>query len=386
MLWPYGVRYRWGMSLDASNFEEKIDNVAPSSAGLGLRSGQATLPLYVRVNMTKVPGYDGEVLNADSPVQPIDLLNAPQAVLGGVNTDVGDGRLNRLMPLAHPQWPFLYASAIQSVRGVGRPFKVASISPLEAQPMPAFSLYPVYEFVIQFANRAEAILPDEDIELVDFDPGWTDVDGNPATGDQTYATEWMRFTDYQVVPQNDWVTCNVGSGFVFETSGGSGDTTTDPGAGGGAVYAAMPRILLPNEVVKFTWKQVPFRYYSSANSYLRRFRGKINQFDWYDWKAGELLYMTCNPIRYTPPILQPVNWIFGTTVVEKWCDMELIFLSTRRNGVNLPTPSNANFIAAGHNLMPWQGDNQFYYVRSASTQYPTFTSFPVELLFTDPDV
>jgi hypothetical protein len=324
--------------------------------------------------MTNVPNYSNSAnLNADSEVLPLDLLNAPQVILGAVNTTgPGDGRIQRLLPLAHPQWPWLYANNIVSVRGIGECVKFNSISPLEAEPMPAFALYPVYEFVIEFGSVPYAVLSDDDIETATFTTPWVDVN-NQAAAEQTYATEWWRFTDYQVVPQNDWLTGTIGSSTVFQTEGGSGDKTTDPGAKGGAVFPAMPRILLPNEIIRLVWHMVPWRFYSSPNSYLRRFRGRINQLPWYDWDAGELLYMGASPLRFTPPILQPVNWLHGSVTVGKWCDLELSFIGTKRNGVNLPSSlPNDNYLAAGHNLLPWQGDNQFYYARSLPTQFPSF--------------
>lgn len=370
------------MVLDAASFAEEVHDNAPSTASFSLANGRAHMAFILPVNMTQVADYGGPVFNESSQVQPLDLLGMSQVILGGVNTDVGDGRLNRILPFAHPQWPWLYAEGY-SVQGIGAPVLTASISPLEALQMPAFALYPTYRVTMEFTNRNYAVLNDFDIETATYT--WWDVDGS--TQENLIAMEWLRFTDYQAVPQNDWVTASIGNGFVFVTEGGSGDSKTDPN---NAPYAGMPRILLPNEIIKMTWRQVPFRYYSSPNSFLRRFRGRINQFAWYNWGKGELLYLNCNPIRFTPPILQPANWLLGATTVDKWCDLELFFLATRREGVNVPTPENNNFIAAGHNLMPWQADNQFYYTQSPNpplgTGAPTFYSFPFELLWTDPDV
>lgn len=371
------------MVLDAAaSLQETIADHSPSGASFNLRRGLAKIPFILRVNMTQVPGYTGPVMNEDSQVQPIDLLGMSQAILGGVNTDVGNGRLSRILPLAHPQWPWLYA-VHYDVRGIGAPVFTAGISPLEALPMPAFALYPVYEVTIDFENRDYAVLPDDNIETLPWT--WFDVDGS--TQETTIAMEWLRFTSYQAQPQNDWVTATIGNGLRFITANGSGNTGTDPGAKGGAPIPTMPRALLPNEIIKMTWHFVPYRYYSSPNSYLRRFRGRINQFAWYNWGRGELLYLNANPIRFTPPLLQPANWIFGSTTVDKWCDLELYFMATKRDGVNVPSSvTNPNSVAAGHNLLPWHGDNQFYYAENPATHMPFFQSFAMELLFTDPDV
>ena len=368
------------MSLSASDFLEKIDGVAPATVSFDLQHGRATLPLYVRVNRTQTAAAAGLAdQNADSPVLPIDLIGAPQTILGGVDTSIGTGRLTRLLPFAHPQWPWLYASAVSSVRGIGTPAKATSISPLEAEPLPYFSLYPIYEFTVEFTTRNYAVLPDDEIFVIDFPTPWTDLNNIEAVpGDQFYATEWWRFTEYQVAPQTDWATSNIGSDFIFQTLSGNSPGST--------VFPAMPRMLMPNDVVKMTWHQVPYRYFSSPNSWLRLLRGYINQFAWYDWEAGELLYLSCNPIRYTPPILQPIQWIEGTTTVEKWATMELTFLSTRRVGQDLPASApSANYIIGGHNLLPWHGNRKFYYTKSNTTSAPSFYSAPFELLWTDPD-
>lgn len=370
------------MTILQQDFVEVVGDHSPSTASFSLKEGRATMTLQVRVNRTSVQGATGD-LNPDSEVLPDDLLRAPFTILGGINSSVGDGRLRRTLPLAHPQWPWLYADRIASVRGIGGPpVKLGSITPLEAVPLDYYALYSVYEFVVEFSSRNYAVLSDDDIDVPLFDKPWVDFDGKTAPQqDQTYASEWKRFTDYQTVPQNDWATGQIGSDFIYQTGDGTG-----PGANGGLPFMGMPHVLIPNEVIKLTWYSVPFRYYSSQYSYLRRFRGRINYLDFYDWKDGQLQFVCANPIRFTPPLLQPVNWLQGAQTVDKWCDIEMIFLATYRDGVNLPSqPANANYIVGGHNLLPWQGDRQFYYVQSKAKSVPLWASFPFQLLFTDPD-
>jgi hypothetical protein len=229
---------------------------------------------------------------------------------------------------------------------------------------------------------------------------WYDTDGSSKTN--TFAQEWNRFTDYEPHPQNDNITAQFGT-LVFQTA-----TNAVPGganAGSSVIAPGMPRIFLPNQLVQFTWYQVPYRYISSAKSYIRTLMGRVNQNDWYDWKSGELLYLNYKPHRYTPPVQKESLWIPGAFSTEKWCNIEFTFLSTSRVGSNLPTgdlPSkptlqtaNHNWVAAGHNLLPWFGNDTtgkkgFYYAvnptDTAGNKSPTWPSFPFELLFTDPDI
>ena len=54
---------------------------------------------------------------------------------------------------------------------------------------------------------------------------------------------------------------------------------------------------------------------------------------------------------------------------------------------------NANWVVGGHNLLPWLTTRKYYYATtydpaSPATQakwFPSYNSFPFELLFTDPD-
>jgi hypothetical protein len=159
--------------------------------------------------------------------------------------------------------------------------------------------------------------------------------------------------------------------------------------------AQMP---LPNETIKIIWYRVPYRYVKSANSYLNRFRFRVNQKAWENYGPGELLYAGYTPRRFSPPIvgLDPA-WESGVFSTEKLCDITLEFIRTSREAETIPSTTlppysdtNRSWVMAGHNLLPHFRDRKFYYasVNNAdpTKQFPMFLSFPLELLFVDPDV
>src|SRR5581483_3263460 len=126
-------------------------------------------------------------------------------------------------------------------------------------------------------------------------------------------------------------------------------------------FTAMPKMFLNNELIKLTWYQVPMRYYTSPNSYLRRFRGRVNQNAWNttnfgNYAAGELLYLGCNLKRYTPPLANAVYVLQpGLDDFVKYCNLEIMLLYTKRplGAGPLHAPGNDNYVVGGHNLNPY---------------------------------
>lgn len=325
---------------------------------------------------------------------PTDLQNAIQQIIGNTSTNVGDGRLQRILPLAHPVFPFWYASNITSIRGAGQPTQAQAFPALEASAFPNYLLYPRYEFTVEFSPRDYAVLADSTI--VRYLGGWNDST-SANISPVIFTSEWLRYTDFTVEPQFDTITTQLGQQ-VFKTQSGSA-----PGGSTPAVFAAMPKRFLPNQLVKFVWRQVPYRYITSPKSYIGRYPGNINQNPFYIWPAGSLLYLGFRPFRYTPPIPQLYQWVdlngdFAFTT-QKLCNIEFNFLLTTRTGTDVPAgpnpkrpevqAANSNWIAAGHNLQPWFKNFNFYYTTvqdsTPANQVPSWFSFPFELLFTDPD-
>ncbi len=315
-----------------------------------------------------------------------DLLQAKiLELVGNTNYGAGDGRLQRQLPKKYPFFSRLYCAGVPEVVGVGKPDTLAADDP-DPHTLPYYALYPQYVFKVDFTTRNYNLAEDDQISLVE--DVWYDEQGNGVS--IRYANEWLRFTDYKYEPQANFATAKYGQ-TVFRT-GTADPSGTNPNK---VPFPGEPRVLLPDALVRFTWYMVPERYVTSPRSYLQRFRGMINQTDWYRWKAGELLYLNFTPTRYTPPFPEQES-VDGVLSDEKLVNIEFTFLETKRTldeSLGLPEVSNRNFIAAGHNLMPWFKTRQFYYVTSQdrdhpddpALQVPLFFSAPFPLLFTDPD-
>lgn len=347
------------------DYKEKAkDFPSPSTAGFSYDGGKAVVPLYL-----EEPAVE-------------DIYTAIEELLGTTSLETGDGKLNRTLPIAHPLYTWLFVSNISNIQGLGQYTKESASEELEAPSLPFFAFYDWYEFMVEFAPRAYRITSDANIPMLNG--SWYDDTGNQQQFE--YFPEWLRYTDWEYVPAFEALKAQGGQ-YVFKGSS----------CASGRSYIAMPRMYLPNMILKFRWYQVPYRYIYSANSYLDRWIGRINQNDWYEWEAGELLYLGFNAKRYTPPIPNKDAIFPGAISAEKLCDIELSFLRTKRTASDLLTaPSNQNFIQKGHNLLPWLVDRKFHYAQTnpeidpsqvctTPSPTPSFFSFPLEVMFTDPD-
>jgi hypothetical protein len=264
------------------------------------------------------------------------------------------------------------------------------------QPLPFFTLYDHYEIEVSYQSSNYPVL--NDLAIDTLSSVW--YQPPPAQANQqtkfTYAFEWQRYLTWLQVPQNDWITGIAGQS-RFETGDNTLPGNADPTKA--VSFQGMPRMWLPNQMVRLLWHQVPWRYVYSANSYLNRYLGMVNQFDFFDignlnflFPAGSLLYLGYNPVSYMSPAAVIQQWVGGIDVTTMLVDLELIFLYTNRKQTNVPNVPNRNFIPSGHNLEPYFPLRNFFYTyfvddsgNGAANSYPYWFSFPVELLFTDPD-
>lgn len=372
-----------------SYLERTADN-SPASASFGPRSQTATAP-YITTPVT----FD------DMPNRLID-------VLGYTGTKIQDGanagKINRVLPLRHPQYQWLFADWFRP-RGVGISAILTTPSPGQGSSIiPQFPLYATYDADISFSQRDYNSWQDADIKAY-ADTGYK-KDGSSYS--YTYATEWLRFCIFELAGLNTFINAQQGQ-MKFRASGSGGSAQPD-----GLQYQDNPRLFLPDSALKVKWYAVPYRYLTSANSYLRNFIGHINQYDWGDtqtsntpafgpYKAGSLLYHGARPLAIYSNVV-PDEGLLAFNMSNGFsrsrvCDLELEFTFTARtigsDSGNVPDMSsvNKNWIVAGHNLLPWLTTRKFYYATTfdpanPATQaswFPTYNSFPFSLYFTDPD-
>lgn len=97
--------------------------------------------------------------------------------------------------------------------------------------------------------------------------------------------------------------------------------------------------------------------------------------------------------RYTPPNPGTFTWSNEVISNDKLVDIEFVFKRfdpVKLTGGKLPPVfANDNYIAAGHNLLPWlAGVNKGYYYAEGGTNVaksPLYLSYPFQLMFADPD-
>ncbi len=275
-----------------------------------------------------------------------------------------------------------------------------------AATFPGYLLYPNYEIVVASSRVPYPVSPDSSI--VKNNVIW--YDDTDTQQSYAYYPEWLRFTDYTGDPQEEWLEQQRGTTY-FQTSDNS-----EPGSNAQGTSQQSVRMLMPNNLFRMKWTGVPLRYVLSQNSYLSRFRGRINQNAWNGplgpdinqplgasfpagtagvFATGQLLYVGFKYTSYLPVL--PVTFsLFGSFIdYSRLCDIDLFFLDTTRTVTLPPTqpsaptsPAGRNIVVNGWNALPYLPLRKFYYGYNsdlAGHKNPLFYSFPLELLFSDPD-
>lgn len=378
--------------------EEAADSIAPHSISFTMNDGRVNAPYYLK-----------------DVVDEIDFEKRILEILG-YNLEGTDGRIHRVLPRSYGLCPFLLASSINLV-GYGVPEELrvvtddgddpgeielnlladptlANFRPRPIRPRTIAEAYALYSrgytAVVEFLQRSYHPLPDDDVGT--RVATWFDEHGDPQN--YYYAEEWKRFTEVDQKFSPKIITATQGQ-LTFRTGDGSAPHRQ--------CFAGSPRLPYPEKTLTVLWRQVPYRYLSSPKSFLERFANKVNQHPFtiqgYSFEPGELLFMDFDYSRYTPPFPFFEDDEETRYALEKWVDLKLIFGVARRHAVSPPTLPNRNWIPAGWNVLPWFGPNfsrrrGFHYAGSfdpidpddKKSWMPLFESFPMELLFTDPDV
>lgn len=334
----------------------------PSTVAISMKQSKATLSGFI----------DPAIMASD------EIINE---VIGGTVAGGSDGKLQRSLPLGHPEYPYLFADDITR-DGIGEP-TYAEAEPLdfEAPVIGHYATWSNYKHTINFSTRPYAVLKDESIEMQEIT--WYDDEGNATT--DSYPTEWWRYTDYEELPASEYIRADRGQ-YVFSNQVGGGKPD--------ATVKAPGEIKTPKNtsILKFYWYQVPYSYITSDNSYLKAGLNRINQLDWYGYAAGTLLFVGMDQTRYTPPNPEYDTWFDTATFsTEKLVDITMTFV--RFNPPELtadempdPMPTLGCDVVGGHNLLPYLagGTGKFYYGTNPDGR-PLNRSYPFQLLFCNPD-
>jgi hypothetical protein len=369
----------------ALSYAEALATGYPST-GISIGGGKSTRMYRVHVDETR------------------DMLEFINLFLGYTNDHVTDGRLDRIPPLADPEYQWMACSAITSIKPIlGRPSAGISVAPPiggvpDIPRVPTFGVYSDFDVVVEFSPRKFPMVGN-DVLPMQHASWWPDKDNDSTDTLQAYdwAPETQRYTTEPMFTNAfEFVTAQRG-GMKF---------ITDPAKtyGGEPVnnnfFAGKLKMGLPNQMVRATTVGMPYRYFTSGQSYVTggtirdTWLGRINQnpvtIAAYTFPIGSLLYLGYDVEMYTPPVPASDTYFAGPPPVvtqEKLMNLTLLFSHTLRFVSDLTTtpPTNKNAVRQGHNLLPYVVSGKFHYVESDPSKRPLFKSAPLELLWTDPD-
>lgn len=323
------------------------------------------------------------------------LWNKIIEVIGTVSAD-GSGALQRSPGMVDPIYHSLFAEDVFVKVPSGELYAATSSLPvgLAIPNIVGHAGYQGYEFTIKFRNRPYPILPDSRMRRQEVRFYW--IDGTQRS--MYYYKEWLRHAYFTLGDRPSFITATVGTQMKFRAPGSPAGLGID-----NTPYTGLPDMMLPDVDVFFHWYQVPQRYLESKNSFLVRFKNFINQRKFLNWPAGSLLYVGPKVTKvYTPPVFLGPDLPFdadpaliGSFFGDKLVDITLHFIKTSRTTIYpVGDPTNPNWLAAGHNLMPHFLTRSFNYASAdlpgkappdPTKQFPTYFSIPYELLFQDPD-
>lgn len=299
--------------------------------------------------------------------------------------------LIRTLPLRHPIMPW-YCIGCNSFQGYGQPYipKVNPFQPFIPQ-VAKWCLYQNWRLQLNFQPLPYPVLSNQVLG------NWEDGEwyrDNGTLQKYTYAKEWERMCIYTPQQSDDNVTAQHGY-LAFNALNLPENART---------FLAQPRLYLNNEKMSITWLNVPFSYITSNYSYLKRFRGRVNQSSWStknfgSFGPGEVLYLGYSTKIYNQPFDNNTYAYPGFNIPDfkRNCDITLNFMTTNRTLEEVPLnePQNPNWIAGGFNLQPFIGDgtepNSRTFLYASTTPHsgafsrPLFDSFPIQILFSNPD-
>jgi len=341
---------------------ERIASRNPSVAGFSLmEGGRATMKLII-----------------DEP----RMEEACKEILG--YAEAGLERIVRTLPVAHPQFPWLYAERISSIEGLEFFAKYDSNENLgdtfvQVPMLENYARYNKYELTIEFTPRPYALQLDINLGRNKID--W--FDENNVAQSNFYYPEWARFFEILYKPSAEYITA-VGGQLVWKM-----DANNALGMQNKTVSGGQIRSLMQSTALEMKWYCVPYSYVTSTNSNINKCLGHVNYDTFYGHKGGKLLLVGAEITRvYCPPFPKFTAWNGGAGGLpsqNKLCDITFHVLLKDIEPKNAYTVTMDNNMTNGHNLVLAGFDNNHYYVENSNSGKPLYPSYPFQLLFTNPD-
>jgi len=340
---------------------ERIASRNPSVAGFSLmEGGRATMKLII-----------------DEP----RMEEACKEILGYAKA--GNKKIERTLPVAHPQFPWLYAERISSIEGLEFFAKYDSKENfgtfIQSPVLENYARYSKYELTIEFNPKPYALLIDS--SLVQNKIDWYN-ESNVAQSD-IYFPEWARFFEILYKPSAEYITA-VGGQLVWKMDVNNALGMQDKTVSGGQI-----RSLMQSTALEMKWYCVPYSYVTSTNSNINKCLGHVNYETFLGHEGGKLLLVGAEVNRvYSPPFPEFTAWnggLGGLPSQNKLCDITFHVLLKDIEPKNAYTVTNFNNMTNGHNLVLAGFDNNHYYVENSNSGKPLYPSYPFQLLFTNPD-
>lgn len=403
---------------------ERIGSQSPNGANFSSDGNSRATMTYI------IDGY-GVDAQSSNP-----LVRFCQEALGTTSINGDNGALIRTPPMAHPQYRWLYADKISSIRGIGLlrqdqndpSSELIGFQTLATQSFqltaPYFGIYAKYEVTVEFGAKPYLALGDDAMNALSGafpdiykitgagaiyynDNGQSqNVIGNPYR-------EYIRYTTFISETSAEYLTLKGGS-YKF-SSDFNGNPTGSLNINDVEIPGFYGKTLIPKTTLKMTWFDVPYNFVNPtdpASTNIYSGLGRVNQNNFFGYAPGKLLYAGFSYTQkmknqftrdiddyLTSNILnsQSLNEILLADITFNF--LFLPFNSYSKNGGPYPAqskgvinPQNLSYVNAGHNLAQANANLKYYPVISkdltgakappeSQRKKPPYLSYPFELMF-----
>ena len=333
------------------------------------------------------------------------------------------GKIKRILPLAHPYFPWLYCTAITDITGNAYvnsvPFeatdnfgKEVAGKDLLQSTAPYWNMYREYTVKAEFSQRSYTVVNDSEItttanNLVDFYSSKNTSD-TPDFPLMPVYDEWSRFCTVEYDIEGQFLSAEQGQ---FKMLSKRPTVQVQPTPMKGNI-----RQFRPGSSITYKWYGIPYEWLTGPDiqvaggppkgfSVLDYAQGTINQYNFDGWPEGTLLYTGAKVSKiYNRPYPQIA---YNKISPKRLCDLDLKFTyrDPRRRLEDEDPVSGlkqyGSFVPRGNNTVPNARDGYNYPVvyQGVGTGTPLpdrpfisetdggqgiYPSFPHEFLFQDP--
>lgn len=404
----------------SGKISEKVSGISPGVSSIAVDGESRSTLVYI---------VDGPSNNTDFQ-NPLDVFC--QRLLGSVKINETNGSLIRTPPMTHPQYRWLYADRLSSIKGIGPKrinpddntsglfgFNTSATSSWQYVP-PYYSVYEKYEVVVEFSSRPYVAIDDNTMDILEtVSPGLYKItspdniyykdNADLVTITGTPYREYRRFVSYTTETSAEYLTFKAGA-YMFNS-----DVTEIANV---PVAGFFGKILIPKVTVKLTWHMVPYYFIdpkSAQGTNIFQGLGRVNQRQFFGFNPGELLFTGFTNVPKPKAQFTTYDYsnesVFqgGVPNINQIMNVDVTFnflyipvFSYNANGDKYPSspagvinPGNLSYINAGHNLGPANFNKKYYPVISKDVdpeppappiaakfrKAPVYASYPFELMF-----